>query len=285
MHRYIENVAWPRALKCARFGGAIAAVALMAAVPAAALPTQSWNGYHWARTGPLTIELGNNLGAAWQPYLTAAASQWSAASQIDFIVRPGRTNPTACNPVYGGVQVCSGNYGATGWLGYANVWLATGFIVQATVRLNDYYFGQTRYNTDAWRAMTACQEIGHTLGLAHNNTIRTDLNKGTCMDYTNDPTGTAGGVNGTLANTAPAISDFLALDGIYFRLDTTQLPFTKPSYWAGDGLDVDGADHDFVAGIPEPGTWSLLIAGFGLIGAAMRRATRRRVSPASVRAI
>ena len=252
--------------------GAISLVALPA--PAAAL-AQSWNGYRWARTGPLVISLGNNLGSQWSSLLAPTATAWSAANNIDFTVVAGKST-SACGAVYGGVQVCNSNYGATGWLGYAYVWLSGGFIVQATVKLNDHYFGMPRYNTAAWRQHVICQEVGHTLGLAHTNTINTNVNTGSCMDYTNDPTGTAG-TNGTLANIAPNSVDFAALDGIYANVNTTQLASTLPTMRAGEGLSIDGEHHDSLTFVPEPGSWMMLIAGFGGIGAAMRR---RRLVPA-----
>ena len=265
---------WPVASPSASGGRlpAVAALALIIATistPAAAL-TQSWNGYRWARTGPLQISLGNNLSSAWSSLLAPTALAWSGANNIDLVVAAGKTNAATCGGVYGTVQVCNSNYGANGWLGYANVWLSGGFIVQGTVKLNDYYFSMARYNTAAWRQMTMCQEVGHTLGLAHTNTSRTNLNTGSCMDYTNDPTGTTGGVNGTLANLAPNSVDFAALNGIYARVDATQLPFTRPTMLAGEGYGVDDHHIDSLTFVPEPSSWMMLIAGFGGIGAAMR---------------
>lgn len=242
--------------------------------PAAALPTQSWNGYHWARTGPLAIQIGSNVGSAWSSYVATAITQWTAAKNIDFVPIAGSTTAATCDPVFGTVQVCDASYGKTGWLGYATVYTSGTVIVEATVKLNDYYF-TGGYDTAAWRAMTACQEIGHTLGLAHNDTVRTDVNKGTCMDYTNDPTGTKGGANGTLANIAPAASDFAALGGIYATLDTTQLASTKPGYRTGDGYYI-GRDADSAPqALPEPASWMLFVAGFGGVGAVLRRRKRR----------
>jgi hypothetical protein len=252
--------------------------ALNANSPAAAL-TQSWNGYHWARTGPLVIGIGDNVGSAWDTYFRSAATQWTAANNIAFVVNAGKTTATACNAVYGGVQVCNANYGSTGWLGYATVWTSAGFIVQATVKMNEYYFSQAKYNTSAWRSMTMCQEMGHTLGLAHTDTVRTDLNSGSCMDYTNDPTGTRG-TNGTLANTRPNSVDYNALNGIYATLNTTQLAYTKPTYWSGEGYSIDGVEVDSGGSlVPEPAVWMTLIAGFGLIGTAMRQ---RRIAAAPI---
>jgi hypothetical protein len=249
--------------------GVLIAGGFLAAAPVQAV-TQSWNGYHWARTGPLVIGLGDNVGSAWDKYLRSAATQWTATKNIDFTVMTGKSS-SACKPVYGGVQVCNSNYGSTGWLGYATVWTAGGFIVQATVKMNDYYFNQSNYNTTAWRMMTMCQEIGHTLGLAHTNTITTNKNTGSCMDYTNDPTGTRGS-NGTLANLAPNSVDFTALNGIYATVNKTQLPYTKPTYWSGEGYSIDGVEVDSGGSfVPEPAAWTMLITGFGLIGSAMRR--------------
>ena len=259
-----------RAVRCAVLGAAVATASVFA-TPAAAL-TQSWNGYHWARTGPLAIKLGDNVAAAWKPYLQTAATDWTAANNIDFVQVAGRSTPATCGAVYGGVQACSGNYGATGWLGYATVWTSNGFVVQATVKLNDYYFSQPYYNTAAWRSMVTCQEVGHTLGLAHTNEVRTDLNTGSCMDYTNDPSGLLGS-NGTLANLHPNSVDFGALDGIYAKLDATQLSYTKPQFVTGHGYSIDGSETDEspVAFVPEPSSWALLLAGFGVAGGMQRR--------------
>jgi hypothetical protein len=254
------------------------AALVVSSVSAAAYPTQSWNGYHWARTGELSIALGDNVSAIWKPYFTTAATQWSTADNIDFAPTIGSTVASTCGAVYGSIQVCSGNYGANGWLGYATVWLGGGFINQATVKLNDYYFSMAKYNTAAWRSMTACQEIGHTLGLAHNDTIRTDENKGTCMDYTNDPTGTINKGNGTLANTAPSASDFAALNGIYATVDSSQLAQTRPQYRIGDAFSIGIDQESVLQAVPEPATWLLMIAGFAGVGVVLRRQSPRASS-------
>lgn len=248
---------------------------LASASPAAAV-TQSWNGYRWARTGPLSVRVGDNVSTSWDLYLNTAIKAWSAARNIDFVRASGRTIAASCAPVYGGVQACSGNYGANGWLGYTNVWLSGGFIVQATVRLNDYYLKQPAYNTAAWRQNTICHELGHSLGLDHNDSIKTNANKGTCMDYTRDPSGKLGS-NGTKANLNPGVSDFTALDGIYAKLNTSQLSYTKPQFRIGDGLYIDGRhDVETLVAVPEPASWALLIIGFCAVGVLQRR---RRCSP------
>ncbi|GGE09546.1 hypothetical protein GCM10011529_14820 [Polymorphobacter glacialis] len=240
--------------------------------PAQAVTTGSWNGYRWARTGTLAIKTVNRTSSAWSSFFAPALAGWSQASQLDLIGSRGTVNST-CAASLATIQVCSGNYGTKGWLGYANVWTSGGFVVMATVKLNETYFQQARYNTSAWRKSVLCHELGHTIGLDHNNAIRSDDNTGSCMDYSNDPDG---GTAYGRSNLAPGSMDFAGLNIIYRSLDQTQLPGTKLSM-SGDGMYLPG----FAAGaVPEPGSWALLITGFALTGMAVRRRRKLSVSHA-----
>ena len=256
---------------------AISALAVcVTAAPALAANTPLWNGYRWARSGPLAIKLGDNVGSAWDGLLRVAASDWSAGvTNADFTVVGGTTSAASCNPVYATVQACNYNYGATGWLGLASIWLTNGYISQGTVKLNEYYYSQPRYNTIGWRQFVTCQEVGHTLGLAHADENFSNANLGTCMDYTNDPTGTRG-TNGTLANLHPYGGDFAALNGLYATPGGSQLPGTRPTLLAVHGFGIDGEEFDFLSAIPEPASWAMMIGGFGLAGTSLRRRRRRR---------
>jgi hypothetical protein len=95
--------------------------------------------------------------------ITAVVPEWNLAHGIDSWYRwftsgcPG--NGTHC------VNVYDRDYGSTGWYGRAVITYnsSTDTIDSAYVQLNDHYSGTAAEHRD-----TACQELGHTLGLGHN---------------------------------------------------------------------------------------------------------------------
>ncbi len=67
-----------------------------------------------------------------------------------------------------------------------------------------------------------CQEVGHTFGLDHQDTTFDNPNLGSCMDYTNDPDGGAGGASQTdPSNEHPNTHDYDQLVTIYTHLDSS----------------------------------------------------------------
>ncbi|OGI16132.1 MAG: hypothetical protein A2878_03190 [Candidatus Moranbacteria bacterium RIFCSPHIGHO2_01_FULL_54_31] len=107
------------------------------------------------------------------------------------------------------MEVCNSKYGNNGWLGIAQIWVSGSHITKGVTKLNDTYFNTPMYNTPAWRTLVMCQEIGHTLGLDHQDEVFGNANLGTCMDYTNDPS----------ANQHPNQHDYDMLAQIYAHLD------------------------------------------------------------------
>ncbi|HSH23756.1 MAG: hypothetical protein M3Q48_11250 [Actinomycetota bacterium] len=206
----------------------LAATALaVAALAGPAGASHSWGNYHWARTSnPFELKLGDNVHSEWDSYLGTASTHWSTSEVLDTaIVAGGVGNLKRCPPTAGRVEVCTTAYGRNGWLGLASVWASSdGHITQATVKLNDTYFTKA-YNTASWRASVMCQEIGHTLGLGHDDEDFATHN-GTCMDYSNTPEG----------NERPGAHDYEQLEAIYGAHDdgTTTLA-SSPGAAAGAG--------------------------------------------------
>lgn len=198
------------------------AAALAAAIglsATAVLASHAWGSYHWARaSNPFTLKVGDNVAPTWDPYLDAAISGWSASSELDLVEIPG-TAGKSCKPKAGQVEVCASKYGRNGWLGIASIWASGEHITQGTVKMNDTYYARAQYNTPAWRSLVLCQEIGHTLGLDHQDETFTNLNLGTCMDYTDAPE----------SNQHPNAHDYEMLETIYAHLDTTTLAATDAS--------------------------------------------------------
>ena len=192
---------------------AVMTAVLGVAVPADALHSWGGNpGYHWAReTNPFTLRLGDNVGGVWDGYLGTTSADWSQSVVLDTSVVPGVSSPRKCAASLGSVQVCNSTYGANGWLGLAQVWISGSHITQGTVKVNDTYFNTATYNTVAWRNLVMCQEVGHTLGLGHQDEDSANANLNSCMDYTNKP----------FSNQHPNQHDYEQLALIYGHGDTT----------------------------------------------------------------
>jgi hypothetical protein len=199
---------------------ALAALVALVAFSSDAQANHSWGNYHWARTSNnlFNLPLGDNVTLAWDSYLGTTATDWSASSVLDTTIVAGKTSRSNCRPTSGRVEVCNYRYGSNGWLGVAQIWVSGSHIVQGTTKVNDTYYKREKYNTPAWRNMVMCQEVGHTLGLDHQDEVHSNTNLGTCMDYTNDPSGTLG-TNGTLSNEHPNAHDYEQLEAIYTHTD------------------------------------------------------------------
>lgn len=189
-----------------------------------AYANHSWNGYHWARTAnPFILKLGDNVNSLWDQYLLTTSHDWSVPPSsslpdvLDTTIVAGGGGKN-CRATSGQVEVCNRKYGNNGWLGVAQIWISGGeHITQGTVKVNDTYFNTSTYNTPAWRNLVMCQEVGHTLGLDHQDEVFNNPNLGTCMDYTNDPGGT---LYGQLSNEHPNTHDYEELGIIYKHLDS-----------------------------------------------------------------
>ena len=228
----------PRVSRC--IGSAVAVLAL-SIFAGTAHANHSWNGYHWSRaSNPFNLTYSSNLTGVWPSYLSTAMQQWSLTSgscnnsqnPVRASVGAGHTGSRNCRPQDGFIEVCNASYGNNGWLGIAGIYVNGSHITKGYVKLNDYYFASPTYNTPAWRQFVVSQETGHILGLTHqdedfNNPDLLDAcNRGSCMDYSADPSN----------NTTPNQHDYDELVTIYSHLDGAALALPAG---APDVLDTE----------------------------------------------
>ncbi len=192
---------------------AVLSLGALVVFPYVAAASHAWGGYHWARTSnPFTLKLGDNVSSTWDGILATTSADWSLSSVLDTTIVAGSTNPKNCRPVSGRAEVCNAKYGKNGWLGIAQIWLnSSGHITAGVTKMNDTYFSTPSYNTTAWRNLVMCQEVGHVLGLDHQDENFNNPNLGTCMDYTSNPE----------SNQHPNAHDYEELEAIYAHLDST----------------------------------------------------------------
>lgn len=171
-------------------------ITVLAAVlmSAASYANHSWSTYHWARTtNSFNLTIINSTTSDWDLYVAQAVSDWSASSVLDMIEDPNDDDTSSktrrrCNGPAGQVRVCNLAYGQNGWLGIAGISIdPNGHITSGYTKLNDTYFSQAFYNTPQWKQSVTCQELGHNVGLDHQDEDFNNASLFTCMDYQDPP--------------------------------------------------------------------------------------------------
>jgi predicted Zn-dependent protease len=182
-------------------------------LPSVSVADHSWNDYHWARTSAsFNLILVNNTTPDWQPYVVQAISDWSLSPMVVLVEDSSGANNTKvrrrCSSIEGQLRICNLAYGNTGWLGIAGISLdGNGHITTGYTKLNDTYFSDPYYD-EAWKQSVTCQEIGHNLGLDHQDEDFNNQSLFSCMDYQNPPF------------EYPNTHDFEQLTSIYGHLDS-----------------------------------------------------------------
>lgn len=211
--------------------------------------SHAWADYHWARTtDDFPLPMIDSVTSAWDNHLSDAAADWSASQRLDMVLEAGDTSSRIrrrCNASDGTVRVCNLDYGNTGWLGVAGISIDNGgHIVRGYTKLNDTYFADPFYDNFEWRQMVTCQEIGHNVGLGHQDEDFNNESLFSCMDYQNPP------------YAYPNAHDFDQLDAIYGHLDSYD------SYATGGGGDGGGGNCNAPPGkgcnkanTPAPADW------------------------------
>ena len=183
----------------------------------------SWNGYHWARTtDSFNLTVVNSTTTDWDSYVTKATIDWSQSPVLNMVEEgSGSTadrDRRQCSAPQGQVRICNLAYGFNGWLGIAGISIdSNGHIVRGYVKLNDSYFSTSYYNNATWKQSVTCQELGHTVGLDHQDEDFNNQSLFTCMDYQDPPTD------------VPNAHDYEQLETIYGHRDSYN------SYAGGSG--------------------------------------------------
>jgi len=206
-------------------------LALAVALGTTASGNHSWGPYHWARQqSEFTLTVVNSTTNGWGSYVANALSDWSQSRVVDLVPVAGSTSSRdrrQCRPPAGQVRICNLEYGYNGWLGIAGISVdQDGHILYGYTKLNDSYFNSGFYNNGAWKQSVTCQELGHDLGLDHQDEDFNNETLETCMDYQNPPW------------QFPNAHDYAQLETIYGHLDDYDSYET-----AGAGGDPGGGEE------------------------------------------
>lgn len=222
---------------------AVLLLTVVALVPEPVKASHTWGNYHWQRTSSAIryIPIRRYHSSVWLTRFATAYAKWRSTSMTKVRLILGATgggrNP--CPFATGQITSCDGSYGNTGWLGLASIsyYISSGHIVTGTSKVNNTYFNTAYYNTIPWRQLVICQEIGHNFGLGHVNVTYNTANTGSCMDYTNDPDGGAGGVSSTdPSNMNPNSHDYSLINSKHNHTGSAML---LPGFEADSAREVE----------------------------------------------
>lgn len=229
---------------------------------ASLLATHSWGTYHWARTTPsFVLTVVNSTTNEWDGYVSDAAADWSKSTKLDMTQVNGSTEDLdrrQCRGITGQVHICNLAYGYNNWLGLAGISIdQDGHIFTGYVKLNDSYFGSSYYDTPLWRASVVCQELGHIIGLDHQDEDFNNVSLNTCMDYQDPPTA------------SPNQHDYEQLDIIYGHTDSYDSYVTSGGGGGGGGSckapPGKGCNKGVTPQGDVPGEWGISLGRRGAI--------------------
>lgn len=160
--------------------------------------------------------------ATYGAYLQAALNDWSKSDVLEIqTVQMHSSNDSKCDssPVAyeGYINVVHDNEPWHQWIGLTSWEVdANDMVTAVLVRFNDYFLSngdrEAYTSNPQTRQMAFCHEIGHAVGLPHQDEDEQNMNTGSCMDYTAHPEGGRGyGPNALHPNDV----DFEKLSAVY----------------------------------------------------------------------
>jgi hypothetical protein len=211
------------------------AVAALVLIGSTALANHSWGPYHWARTGAsFDLIVVNSTTSDWDPYVAQAIADWSGSNVLNMQEDPNGSTDSKerrkCTPASGQVRICNLDYGRNGWLGIAGISVdVDDHILYGYTKLNDSYFSLSYYNKPEWKQSVTCQELGHDVGLGHQDENFNNQSLYSCMDYQDPP------------YEYPNAHDYAQLEDIYDHLDSYNTYDDQGGSTGGDGGTGDGS--------------------------------------------
>lgn len=151
------------------------------AVTPKAITPQSPDEYYWVPSEIaccVRSSIGNAYGNTVEDGIRAGVTAWNSTNAPYVYI----TGSTPSN----GVTVNMGDYGATGWDGQATTHFntSTHAATSATIYLSTHYLNSYLDDEGLWKAL-ACHEMGHVLGLDHNETVTRTIMRESTIDYYN----------------------------------------------------------------------------------------------------
>lgn len=192
--------------------------------------SHSWGNYHWARTtASFDLPVINSTTSDWDDYVGVAVSYWSQSLVLnmaeDIYGSTDRKVRRQCKGGSGMVRICNLAYGYTGWLGIAGISIdSDGHITTGYTKLNDSYFAAAPYSDPTWKQSVTCQELGHNVGLGHQDEDFNVASSNSCMEYQDPPF------------LYPDLHDYDQLETIYGHLDSYD-SYATPALGGGGGGD------------------------------------------------
>ena len=131
--------------------------------------------YRWySNHKGLNVNIISSLDNYWNALFLNSEKDWSQSTFLH-LTTAQESHRLVCEPIFGVLKLCNGNYTTATWRGRTEVFVQGNTIVAAVVMFNDLLS-----STNAMDQYTVCHELGHAFGLgpSHSNNCMAMLSSG-----------------------------------------------------------------------------------------------------------
>jgi Protein of unknown function (DUF642)/PEP-CTERM motif len=198
--------------------------------------------------------------------LLASTFAVAPASAASLLINGGFEQPDVLSPSQGGIGFQTFSSSFTGWT-----------VDAGNIDIVDHFGGGDAGEGDQWLDLWGDQSgaISQTFNTVLGQTYKLSFLYGNNPYSTSTATASysVGGLNGSVTSSSGL--SFNSFNGTFVGTGgATTLSFVNTNGCCNGGIALDGVA---VSAVPEPASWALMIAGFGLVGAAARRKANVRV--------